>query len=222
MRNEVKIDELIITSDNSGAIGQKEHDVVQVPDEMTSYFSARVNFLEQLANFSKPTDIILLNFSSDAAWQRYISGIQKFFEEVNLEFPRISGSTETNIPTLQSGVGMTMIGKQFRNEKTVENLHWYSYGMPLVGEQLLAAPEQVANVKKIVQAFKNGLIEQVIPVGSKGVLHELENLGVMPQNSFPYDETVSAGPSTVVLLGVEQNQMVEVEQFFENYLHSIK
>lgn len=214
MRNARMIDDLVITSDNSGAIGQKPDDVVNVLDEVTSYFSTRVVLLEQLACFSLPIEIILLNFTGQNAWRCYIAGIEKLFKEVDLPLPEISGSTETNMPTLQSGFGIMMIGRKQQREQNVQGLHWYSYGRPLVGNDLLANKEQVANLLEIVQLLKNKQIQQVVPVGSKGVRHELQQLGIEGMNylnELPYDADASAGPSTVVLLAVTAQQKCILE-----------
>lgn len=220
MRNARRIADLVITSDNSGAIGQKPQDVVFVPDEVTSYFSTRVVLLEQLACFAKPLEIILLNFTGQDAWQRYVKGIEKLFLEVNFPLPQISGSTETNMPTLQSGFGITMIGKQQQPPIDFSQLHWYSYGRPLVGEDLLANSHQVANLKELVEALENHEIEQVVPVGSKGVRYELQQLGVahLDLSQMPYDVDASAGPSTIVLLAVTTEQMPIIESKWADLL----
>lgn len=221
MRNARIIDQLVITSDNSAAIGQKELDAVQVPDEVTSYFSTRVTLLEQLAAYALPEEIVLLNFTGGDAWQRYVTGIEQIFEETNLPLPTISGSTESNMPTLQSGFGITMIGHLQKEAPSLENLIWYTYGRPLVGNDLLAHQEQVANLSLIVQALQQNIITQVVPVGSKGVQYELEQL--LPNDEFaynklPYDCTASAGPSTIVLLGITAKQREKAEQFFIEFL----
>ncbi|MBQ0141004.1 MAG: alpha-ribazole-5-phosphate synthase [Kurthia sp.] len=225
MRNARIIDNLVITSDNSGAIGQKPQDVVSVPDEVASYFSTRVALLEQLASFSRPIEVILLNFTGQDAWQRYINGIEQLFTEVGYPIPEISGSTETNMPTLQSGFGITMIGKKQQPPLDLAKLHWYSYGRPLVGNDLLANKHQVANLKEIVEALKNNEIKQVIPVGSKGVRHELQQLGlaeIMDFNALPYDADASAGPSTLVLIAVTKEQILKIESKWSALLTRLK
>lgn len=225
MRNARIIDQLVITSDNSAAIGQKEHDVVKVPDEVTSYFSTRVTLLEQLAAHALPMEIVLLNFSGDEAWARYVKGIEKVFHETELPLPTISGSTESNMPTLQSGFGITMIGHLQEPQPDLEKLYWYSYGMPLVGNALLAHKEQVADLKKIVTALQAKNITQVVPVGSKGVKHELSQLMEIDDSylvNLPYDINASAGPSTIVLFGVLEEQRAMVEKNFSPLLCRVK
>lgn len=225
MRNARIIDQLVLTSDNSAAIGQKEQDVVSVADEVTSYYSTRVVLLEQLAAQALPEEIVLLNFSGAEAWHRYVAGIEKVFAEVNLPIPTISGSTETNMPTLQSGFGITMLGRIQRPQPDLAGLSWFTYGRPLVGNQLLENMEQVADLSLIYQLLSEHKITQVIPVGSKGVSYELEQI-IEVNGSYlqqlPFDFDASAGPSTVVLLGVTEKQQVELEILLAPLLYRVK
>ena len=63
MRNAVEINDCIITIDNSGCIGSKELDAVQVPDDITAYFTARTAILEQLCAGAVPIQLLMANFS---------------------------------------------------------------------------------------------------------------------------------------------------------------
>lgn len=225
MRNARQIGNLVITSDNSGAIGEKELDVVRVPDDVTSYYSTRVTLLEQLANQAIPKEIILLNFTSEEAWDKYVTGITRVFDEVQMTVPAISGSTETNMPTLQSGFGITMLGEKQRPFPNLSELHWFTYGLPLVGEQLLQNVHQIANLQIIVEALKNQHITQVIPLGSKGLQKELEQLdlfNVVDLKNVPYDITASAGPSTMVLIGLTTEQVANISKILQHDLHRLK
>lgn len=225
MRNARQIGNLIITSDNSGAIGEKELDVVHVPDDVTSYYSTRVTLLEQLANQAIPKEIILLNLTSEEAWGKYVTGINRVFDEVQMPIPAISGSTETNMPTLQSGFGITMLGEKQGPLPNLSQLRWFTYGLPLVGEQLLQNTQHIANLQVIVEALKNQHITQVIPLGSKGLQKELEQLQLLDGvniEDVPYDITSSAGPSTMVLIGVTTEQVPNVSKILQHDLHRLK
>lgn len=107
----MKVGSLVATMDNAAAIGEKPQDIVSASDQLTAYMTARVSFLEQLAAQALPIQILLANFSGDAAWSRYEKGIQQVFEEAGLTCPAIAGSTESNMPTLQSGLAITMLGR---------------------------------------------------------------------------------------------------------------
>lgn len=219
MRNAIKIGELFATTDNAAAIGEKPQDVVSVPDKLTAYLTARVTFLEQLATNALPSHILLANFSGDAAWSRYVAGIQQVFDEAGLHCPPIDGSTESNMPTLQSGLSITMLGEQQnRTETKHEELSWYTYGLPLVGNEILAQPEDVAQLQPIFQAWKEGIVQQVWPVGSKGLQAEFTRLFGEQQVKSSLDVEKSAGPCAVVLLGIQpENEQLAQKKFPRNF-----
>ncbi|MEK5231858.1 hypothetical protein MHB42_08780 [Lysinibacillus sp. FSL K6-0232] len=215
MRNAIQVGSLIATMDNAAAIGQKPQDIVAASDTLTAYMTARVTFLEQLAAQALPTHILLANFSGDAAWSRYLAGIQQVFEEAGLACPTIAGSTESNMPTSQSGLAITMLGEpQQRAAFQRERLSWYTYGLPLVGAEVLAQPEDVAQLQPIFQAWQSEIVQQVWPVGSKGLQGEYSRLfGQMVVDS-PLDATKSAGPCTVLLLGIDPAKEQQAQKFF--------
>ncbi|QQP14938.1 hypothetical protein FJQ98_11550 [Lysinibacillus agricola] len=215
----MKVGGLITTTDNAAAIGEKPQDIVSAPDQLTAYLTARVTFLEQLAANALPTHILLANFSGDAAWSRYVAGIQQVFDEVGLICPPIDGSTESNMPTLQSGLSITMLGEQQKRTLSKhEYLVWYTYGLPLVGNEVLAQPEDVAQLQPIFQAWKEEIVQQVWPVGSKGLQAEFTRLFDDQQVGSSLDVEKTAGPCAVILLGIhpEKEQLAQ-KKFPRNF-----
>lgn len=222
MRHELLMDGFIITSDNSAGIGGKEQDVVHAPDAVTAKFAARVALLEQWAAGSEPQAVLLHNFSGAAHWDAYMAGIAELFAEAQTALPPISGSTETNMPTLQSGIAVTMIGKQQRKQAAAESLHWFIYGVPLVGEDVLSKSGQIADLALIKNAFEAALVERIWPVGSKGIAHEVELLmGRQAEISAVPDINSSGGPATCVLVGVLPAASKLVQQHFGENLFSL-
>lgn len=222
MRHEISIDGFVITSDNSAAIGEKQQDVVQAPDSITAKFAARVALLEQWAAGSEPQAVLLHNFSGAAHWDAYTAGIADLFAEAEIQLPPISGSTETNMVLLQSGIAVTIIGKQHRLLPAAESLQWFVYGMPLVGENVLAKADQIADLAVIKQAVESELIQRVWPVGSKGIAHEVELLmGKSVKFSAALDVDSSAGPATCVLVGAIPEKRKHVQDYFGGHLFSI-
>lgn len=214
MRHGIKLDGWVITSDNSAGIGEKEMDAVEAPDQLTAKFAARVALLEQWAAGSEPEAVLVHNFSGDLQWPAYMAGIAEVFQEAEMEVPPIDGSSETNMATLQSGIAVTMIGKQQRLFIS-EGLQWYVYGKPLVGKAVLEQKEAVADLKKIRTAIRSGLVERIWPAGSKGIRAEARHLfGENAAVSAAVDLRTSAGPACSVLLGVKEEHVQETERFF--------
>jgi len=218
MRHELQLGEWVITSDNSAAIGEKSLDAVAASDKLTAKFAARVALFEQWAAGSEPEAILLHNFSGEAHWNRYTEGINDLFSEIGIAAPQIAGSSETNMETLQSGIAVTMLGRQTR-KTNFENLQWFIYGKPLVGKDVLDKCEQIADAKKIYEALKDRIIDRIWPVGSKGIRNEAERLfGRELSLSADVDLEVSGGPASCVLVGVRPEQTESMKQHFAQYV----
>lgn len=223
MRNAVEIEgNLIITTDNSGGIGEKPQDVVTVPDRLTAYYAARVTLLEQWAANAEPMTVLIHNFSGSRSWESYVQGVQDLFREAALKTPTISGSTETNMELVQSAVAVTMIGK--RQEKTnAEEVKWFTYGTPLVGNEVKEHPDEVASIRRIRRALDDGMVHRIWPVGSQGILKEARTMTGYEDASVEtaLDTEKSAGPSTVVFLAIPLVKIEEAKRFLGNTLCEI-
>ena len=164
-----------------------------------SLYDSTCDLLEQLAAQALPVQVLLANFSGDAAWSHYEKGIQQVFTEAGLTCPAISGSTESNMPTLQSGLAITMLGEiQQRRAFDHKQLSWYTYGLPLVGEEVLAQPEDVAQLLPIFRRGRQKLFSKYGQSDQKGYK---ENLPVCLESE------VLKAPSIV------QNQQGPVRSF---------
>jgi hypothetical protein len=222
MRNATLIDQqYVVTVDNAGCIGEKEQDVVKASNELTSYYCTRVGLLEQWCAGSHPTHLFLSNFTSEEAWKDYEKGIQKAFDEIGEKMPPLSGSTETNFESLQSGISLMMVGKVIR-ETSAELCEWFIIGKPLVGQDVIDNKEQVASLSEIYVLLKLGIIETIWPVGSKGIGAELERLfsGFNVECSLPLD--VSSGPATCVIVGVRKENVNQLEEHITAPIQQIK
>ena len=220
MRNAILLPNgLVLTTDNSAAIGEKEKDIVHISDEVVAYFAARVTILEQWAAKAFPQTIIVHNFSGNESWSKYIKGIKRLFDEIAEECPIITGSSETNMETLQSSMALSMIG-----EKQLEEFHdfqWYAYGKPCVGEEVIKEIQAIADLKKIWEAMKSGLVHAVWPVGSTGIAGECNRLGIEGYLDG-WNLNISAGPATTVLLGISPTREQEAKLHFGKYFQAIK
>lgn len=223
MRNAVEIEgNLIITTDNSGGIGEKSQDVVAVPDRLTAYYAARVTLLEQWAANAQPITVLIHNFSGKRSWASYVQGVEDLFREAGLETPTISGSTETNMELVQSAVAVTMIGKQ-RDQPKSEAFKWFTYGTPLVGNEVKKRADEVASIRRIRQAMDEGIVQRIWPVGSQGILKEARIMTGYEDASIEtvLDSEKSAGPSTVVFLAIPLVKVEEAKRFLGNTLCEI-
>ncbi|MCG3087006.1 hypothetical protein [Sporosarcina cyprini] len=223
MRNAVHLEGgLILSTDNSGGIGMKAADIVSVPDRTTARFAARVALLEQWAAGAEPIAALIHNFSGPESWPAYEAGVREVFEEAGIAPPSITGSTETNMTLLQSAVAVTMIGKQIRAVEEGEVV-WFTYGVPLVGNAVLEQEQQVASLRAIREALQFGLVKRLWPVGSGGLLKEVQDLFESDDITIqsPLDMAASAGPSTCVLVAVPVGGVDEAKSHFGENLHEL-
>jgi len=219
MRNAVLLPNgFVLTTDNSVGIGEKKDDVVSTLDEVVSYFAARVALLEQWAAGSTPLSIVVHNFSGNQSWDNYVIGIEKLFNEIGVKCPEITGSSETNMETLQSAIAVTMLGE--RVEENFKEIFWYAYGKPSVGEEVIRDSDKIANLKKIREAINIGLVHQVWPVGSTGIRSECDRLG-LDGDVGNWNVEKSAGPATTVLLGIDIRKEKEAKLHFGDYFEAI-
>lgn len=223
MRNAIRIGEdLIVTTDNTGGIGEKAQDVVHASDTLTASFATRVTLLEQWAANAIPQAVMIHNFTGETSWTSYVKGVEQVLAEANLEDITLTGSTETNMVLLQSALSITMIGREQQGLENPADGRWFTYGEPLVGEDLLTSPEKIASLKKLKQALDQGKILRLWPTGSKGIQVEIEHLlGETCNCQSPLNLKNSCGPSTVVLLKIAEEDVEEMRQFFGSNLRPI-
>lgn len=212
----------VVTTDNSGGIGEKPHDIVSVPDQVTAYFAARVALLEQWAAHADPVSVLIHNFTGPDSWTAYVSGVEQAFEEAGCEQPPITGSTETNMELLQSALAVTMIGEK-RAVRDATDLEWYAFGTPLVGNEVVERRSDIASLRAIKEAMDTGIVNQIWPVGSTGILAEYRRLSgdSAIEIEADVDLRASAGPSTSVLIGIGAANIEKARQLLSGPLYKL-
>ena len=222
---------IVVASDNSGAIGEKEQDAVQVPYETVSYYSFRVAVMECLSAGAQPFAAALQNFCGNDAWDQLIRGIKKGADELGLTELQITGSTESNFNLIQSAVGLSVLGKR-QGALPAETLIYTDdtriavIGSPLVGQELIEREAEAAPLElfKIINSIKD---TETLPVGSKGILNELN--GLFSNREFEVkdlesevDLEKSAGPSTCFIAVFSEDKSEEIRKLAGSYFHILK
>lgn len=222
MRNELVVDGMVITTDNSAAIGEKPHDIVHVPDEVAAKFAARVALAEQWGAGGEVTAILLHNFSGELQWPRYVSGITQLFSELDLPVPPVSGSTESNMETLQSALAVTIIGSKARMLIDPHELEWFIYGEPLLGEAVVNHPDRIADLRIVKNALDRNQIERIWPIGSGGIEREAEKLfGRRMPLSQGISKEAPGGPATCLLVGIRTAKVPEAKRIFGKHFREL-
>lgn len=221
---------LVIASDNSGSIGLKELDAVQVPYETVAYYSFRVAGMECISAGAEPFAVTLQNFCGEDAWDALIKGIEQGIAELGKPNISITGSTESNFPMSQSAVGITVLGK-IRGRKAVDQPSFTNktniavIGRPLVGKEVV---DREAEVVPLSIFQRICALESVvtIPVGSKGILFELNSLFADMQFTegnliSNLNLSKSSGPSTCFIAVYPESMKLSLMLAAGQHFHEI-
>lgn len=218
---------MVIACDSAGGIGSKEKDVVKVAPEIVGYFTAQVALMEILAIGAKPITIVnTLSVEMNDTGKRIIEGIRRAIEPLNLSDTEIlTGSTEENFPSCQTGMGLTIIGiidkKNWIRPKAKANSLAVVVGIPKVGNEVKEDKgREVLSIPHLLELKSNPNIYEILPVGSKGILYELKemvrtnNLSYRLDSEIPLDLNRSAGPATCAIISIEEKNYDSLKKSF--------
>lgn len=202
-----EFESLVVASDNSGGIGLKDRDIVKTPYEVVSYYCFRVALMECMAAGGMPISVVIYNFCEVDSWKAIVAGVESGLTEMGLSVP-ITGSTESNFPLLQSALGTIVIGKRDsrlqEKEVSYPEMKLGVIGSPLVGDEVLNKEVEVLPLSLFQKLCQ---LEDIVilPVGSKGVLHELKVMlgdAKLLETDIICEVDVhnSGGPSTCILV----------------------
>lgn len=222
---------IVIASDNSGAIGMKDGDEVQVPYLTVGYYSFRVAAMECIAAGGELFAVTLQNFCGNGAWHELKRGIKEGLSELGLDNVQITGSTESNFQLSQSAIGLTVLGRKKRHEQLgrlrySEKTQIAVIGSPLAGNEVMERESDVAPLSVFKQiASIDGVV--TLPVGSKGIHHELNQLFV--NHSFDFEEIETdldikktAGPATCFLAAYPYEKHSLITNIVGSLFHEVK
>ena len=211
---------LITAVDSDGAVGPKEHDVVRVGGYECGRFGARVPLMEILACGAIPIAAFdQLSVEMFPTGQEIIRGVRDELASIGLpsDFP-ISGSTEDNLLTVQTGMGVVIMGivakSDFRPGSSKPGDDIYCIGIPKSGPHDIVRLDdpETADAKTVEIICRSVPVHDVLPVGSKGIFHEAQQLGktahrtVIIREHCPFSLKKSGGPSTCFLVSIAGEQ----------------
>ena len=224
-----ELESLLVASDNSGGIGQKDRDMVKTPYEVVSYYCFRVALMECMAAGGMPISVVIHNFCEDDSWKAIVAGVESGLTEIGLSVP-ITGSTESNFPLLQSALGTIVIGKRDSRfqEKEVffPEMKLGVIGSPLVGDEVLNKEGEILPLSLFRKLCQLGNII-ILPVGSKGVLHELKvmlgDANLLETDIIcEVDVCKSGGPSTCILAAFPPELESTIQNQADPFYHPLR
>jgi hypothetical protein len=201
---------LTIAADSLGAIGMKPGDAIQVAPEICGRMTARVCLMETLAVGAIPFALVALTCNErEPTGMSLLSGIQSELADAGYPDLSIGGSTEDNVPTNMTAMGITLLGECKKPSWQIAQAGdaVYLLGKPYVGEAVLAnlavlpAPMFIRQLRGMIG------IGDVIPCGSRGIAWELhvleEETGLHTKLTSDFDLSMlwgSAGPATCAIV----------------------
>ena len=223
-----KGEELVIAADNSGSIGMREQDDVKVPYDIVAYYNFRVAWMECVAAGAAPFSIVIHNFSGDEAWEQFIKGIHRGMNELDIENLEITGSTETNFTLVQSAIGMAVIGKRKKAEAECldydkDKMNVGVIGEPLVGNEVIENEANIVPLDLFQWFAEQKGVLALVPVGSKGILYELEQLfaGQSLEFTTSLDIKKTSGPATCFIIAYKDIASKRIKEKAANLFHEV-
>ncbi|GGJ99566.1 hypothetical protein GCM10007063_22370 [Lentibacillus kapialis] len=216
--------ELVITSDNSGTIGEKPHDAVQTSNAVVGHFGCRVAVMECLATGGDVRAVVIQNFTDDKAWHDYKYGVMQILNELGLNNLPITGSSESNFTSLQSGLGLTVIGTRLMTTKSNSLIgkDFAVIGTPLVGNEVLEQPYRIAPLWLFQRLCRFESVTALLPVGSKGITAEWRGWTErLDDLSSEVDLEKSAGPATCFLIAYDKGNEEKISELAGSFFHRL-
>lgn len=210
---------LLVACDSDGGLGPKPADTVPVDPGELGRFATRVPLLEVVAAGAVPVLVVdTLSVERDPTGEAIIAGVLAEAADAGLPASAVTGSTEENVPTVATGVGVTVVGRarldELRAGSVAPPFVVLLLGRPMSAPADLFGPDhgEVLTVPTLVAAMGVAGVWEALPIGSHGVMYEFGQLAAgaggiaRPSGDWPVRPEQSGGPSTAALLAVPEDR----------------
>lgn len=219
---------MVIACDSCGGIGMKEGDTLKIPPFYVGKFIARVPLLEVLCTGASVVTITnaVCNEMENTGIE-IIKGIKAELSEAGIEDIVLTGSTEENMPTNSTALGITVIGiidtKDLKVNKVLKDSVIISVGLPKVGSEVnVVKDEELAGYSDVNKLLSIDSVYEIVPVGSKGIAYESQQLALNNELKLHLEENIkidirkSGGPATCVIAAVNPEVLPKIKESIEN------
>lgn len=206
-----------IACDSCGGIGYKEHDLVKASPQLTAYHTGKVVLAELMSMGFTPfilADGLAVEMNNTG--RQLIEGFNEVLSKLSFNV-HLTGSTEENIKTVQTSMGVTCIGfcskDKLKFKKTKTGDICLLVGLPMVGNEVLQNPDKILDIDDFEKLFLCDNINEMLPVGSRGIECELNDLLKDNKLKFEYESSISidlkksGGPSTSCLVTLRMENL---------------
>lgn len=209
---------LIVACDSDGGLGPKPADTVAVTGFDLGRFAARVPLLEVIAAGATPVLVVdTLAVELEPTGMAIIDGVRAEAESAGLTPDAVTGSTEDNVPTVATGVGVTVLGRTAVGAVRIGTARPGDLvavaGRPMSAPADRFGPDSpgVLTCPALIAALAVPGVVEALPIGSSGVRAEIDQLArtaglvATPLPDWPFDTDQSGGPSTAALVTVSSD-----------------
>jgi selenophosphate synthetase-related protein len=215
---------IVVGSTSSGGVGPKAMDKVKVDGRVLGKFLARVALMDVAATGAFPLLLsVTLGVEKEPTGREILEGIKGESRVIGLDPNQVlMENTEDNFETIQTGVGVTVIG--FANEgelrlgKTSPGDLIVAVGNPRVGDDVLPAEAkgEIADLRNVTFLSQKKFVHDIVAVGTFGIAYAARMMAHGVGRQMKLDETKgidlnkSAGPATVVLITMNREKIDEL------------
>ncbi|MHC1636074.1 MAG: ribbon-helix-helix protein, CopG family [Candidatus Methanospirareceae archaeon] len=223
---------IVLANTSSGGIGPKEEDVVKLDGKLLGRLMARTALIKVISSGAAPIAMVAnLSVELLPTGSLIFQGIREEAGKIKtLEV--LEGHTEENIKTKQTGMGITVIGicmeKELRIGSSMKDDLIIALGEPKVGYEVIRAVnakfKDIVTLEDILKLSRMPFVHEIIPVGHGGIKEALKLINGWKykiEEEVRVDIDKSAGPSTVVLITVDAENLGEVRKRIKKPIHVI-
>ncbi len=214
---------IAVSCDSCGGIGEKEKDVVKVSAQIAGEQTAKTVLSEIISIGAEPLMLSDgLAVEMEDTGRKIIEGIKNTINMLSKSSIHLTGSTEDNMKTVQTGMGITAIGmvEKANLKYNITNSSDLAViiGEPLVGYDVVNNPDKVLDISDYEKIRGYSYIKEMIPIGSKGIGHEVNELCKYNNLSFNYKEKLdtninkSAGPACCCVVTIEEKNYNKLKE----------
>lgn len=221
---------LVASCDSCGAIGMKELDAYKVSWDITGRLTTRVALLEVISTGAVPQMLtVAISNEPYPTGDEILRGVKDELESAGLTTLPMAISTEKNITTHQTGLGISVIGVAEKNKFRIGTAQpgdgVYCLGLPKVGPEVNDPEDsEIVQAKTVQLLLEISSIHDMVPVGSKGIRWEAEQLAstansrLLMNANCVLDLEKSAGPSTCFIFTASSPEAIN--QIFARFPYS--
>lgn len=214
---------LSVACDSCGGVGLLKGDTVHTDGYNVGYHTTFVCLAETLAIGAQPILIAdTLSVSLNSYGKSILNGIKAAAEEAGLN-PKtsVTGSSEENFKVQSTGIGITVLGSlpniDYRPNPLDNIYDTVVIGVPLVGDEVLEKKHLILTLEAIKTLKKEEHVLDLLPVGSRGILYETNQMA--GSLGMRFNETVddsdmirkSAGPATCAVAAVSKGSFEKLK-----------